>query len=164
MECTSNGSESNLEGGLVRGGRSSGTVHRGLAAFNLGIQAGKLIPKPYVPKLKENNVRTGFFEPAQFTAVRGHLPEYLKPYVTFAYITGWRKSEISSLKWHQINFDTGRVILNPGTTKNDDGRVFPRTQRATGAAKRGNRKTPTTKRYVDLVGLPSWGQEGRRLP
>ena len=56
-------------------GASNATINRELEslkrAFNLGIQAGKLISKLYVPKLKENNVRTGFFEPAQFNAVRG---------------------------------------------------------------------------------------------
>ena len=136
-------------------GASNATVNRELEslkrAFNLGIQAGKLISKPYVPKLKENNVRTGFFEPAQFNAVRGHLPEYLKPYVTFAYITGWRKSEISSLKWYQVNFDTGRVILDPGTTKNDEGRVFPFTQELRGLLVQQKEETEKLQRQKDML-------------
>jgi integrase len=45
--------------------------------------------------------------------------------VTFASITGWRvRSEILPLQWRQIDFEAGTVRLEPGTTKNDEGRVF----------------------------------------
>ena len=44
----------------------------------------------------------------------------------FAYTTGWRTpSEILPLEWRQVDFQAGEVRLDPGTTKNDDGRVFP---------------------------------------
>jgi integrase len=97
-------------------------------AFNLAMQSGKMMHKPYVPMLKENNVRTGFFEPEQFSSLHKHLPDYLKPFVHFAYITGWRRGEISGLQSRQIDFEAGRVTLDPGTTKNDEGRVFPFTR------------------------------------
>ncbi len=95
-------------------------------AFNLGVQAGKLMHKPYIPMLKERNVRTGFFEPEQFSMVRGLLPPPLQAVVTFAYITGWRiPSEVLALHWRQVDFAAGTVRLDAGTTKNDEGRVFP---------------------------------------
>jgi len=50
--------------------------------------------------LKENNVKKGFFEHAQFVALRDALPSFLKGFVTFAYITGWRVSEITELTWN----------------------------------------------------------------
>jgi hypothetical protein len=34
------------------------------------VQGGKLVAKPYIPLLQENNVRTGFFEPEQFQSVK----------------------------------------------------------------------------------------------
>ena len=40
---------------------------------------------PYIPLLKENNVRKGFFEHNEYLALRDALPSYLKPFVTFAY-------------------------------------------------------------------------------
>src|SRR6202171_1000253 len=44
----------------------------------------------------------------------------------FAYITGWRTpSEILPLEWRQIDMKAGEVRLDAGTTKNDEGRVFP---------------------------------------
>jgi integrase len=46
--------------------------------------------------------------------------------VTFAYITGWRtNSEILPLQWRQVDFESGAVRLDPGTTKNKEGRLFP---------------------------------------
>jgi hypothetical protein len=88
-------------------GAANATINRELAflkrAYNLGIEAEKIVRKPYVPQLKEDNVRTGFFEYGEFVAVRNACPDYFKPVVTFAYYTGWRKEEILSLRWSQID-------------------------------------------------------------
>jgi integrase len=103
------------------------TINRELAAlkrmFNLGLQAEKIQRRPYVPMLKENNVRTGFFEHGEFVAFRGALPDYLQPVATFAYYTGWRKGNILNLKWNQVDLNARTVRLNPGTTKNDAGQM-----------------------------------------
>ncbi len=95
-------------------------------AFTLAMQAGSLVAKPHVPRLQLNNVRSGFFEAEQFEAVRSRLPEALQPVVTFLYVTGWRvDSEVLKLEWRQVDFKAGTVTLDPGTTKNGEGRVFP---------------------------------------
>jgi integrase len=76
--------------------------------------------------LKESNARNGFFERDQFRSVRAHLPVETQPIATFAFITGWRvRSEILPLEWRQVDFDKQEVRLDPGTTKNGDGDVFP---------------------------------------
>ncbi len=83
-------------------------------AFSLAIQSGKLMTKPYVPLLKENNVRTGFFEPVQFDTVVAHLPELSRPVVQLAYITGWRiQSEVLPLQWRQVDFEAGPGATGP---------------------------------------------------
>jgi integrase len=115
------------------GGASNAEINRELAivrrAFKLGEQNGKVLNRPYVQMLKENNVRTGFFERSQFEAVRARLSEDLKPVVTFAYVTGWRTySEILPLKWRNVDFENRRVMLDAGTTKNDAARTFPFTE------------------------------------
>ena len=117
-----------IEARLAEGAENA-TVNRELAAvkriFNLG--ARQTPPKvdrvPYIPMLKENNVRKGFFEHVDFIALRDTLPHFLKGFVTFGYKTGWRKSEIETLTWSQVDREQGIVRLEPGDTKNDDGRT-----------------------------------------
>jgi integrase len=113
-------------------GASNGEINRELSAvkraYNLAVQGGKLIHRPYIPMLKENNVRKSFFELEQFEDVRRHLPEHLRPVVTFAYITGWRiRSEVLSLRWDQVDSQAEVVRLEAGTTKNEEPREFPYT-------------------------------------
>jgi integrase len=99
-------------------------------AFSLAAEAGKILAKPHIPMLKENNVRTGFFERDQFECVLKHLPDAnVRDLITFAYITGWRiRSEVRFLQWPQVDFNAGIVRLEPGITKNDEARIFPLTQ------------------------------------
>lgn len=52
--------------------------------FTLAVQAGKLLHKPHIPLLQEDNVRKGFFEPDQLTSVLRHLPAELRPVIAFA--------------------------------------------------------------------------------
>lgn len=113
-----------------KAGATNGEIHRELAtlkrAFNLGLQSKKIMEKPHLPMLEENSVRQGFFEPEAFKVILAHLAEHVRPVIRFAYITGWRTlSEILPLEWRQVDFRSGRVRLDPGTTKNRDGREFP---------------------------------------
>ena len=73
--------------------------------------------------LQENNARKEFFEHGVFLAVRNALRSHLKDFVTFAYKTGWRISEISGLTWGQVDLNQGIVCLEVGETKNDEGRT-----------------------------------------
>jgi hypothetical protein len=111
-------------------GASNAEINRELAvlkrAYTLAVQAGRLLHRPHIPMLEEHNVRIGFFEREQFEAVRKHLPEDLRDAATFAYITGWRvPNEVLTLKWRQVDLAAKTVRLDPGSTKNDDGRLFP---------------------------------------
>ena len=47
-------------------------------AFSLGIENGKILHRPKISLLPENNVRTGFFEDHQFQALMRHLPKPLR--------------------------------------------------------------------------------------
>jgi integrase len=85
--------------------------------FNLVLHAEKITHKPYLPMLTLNNARQGFFERWEFDAVLAKLPDYLRPPMAFAYMTGWRRSEVMTLTWPQIDFDAALIRLEIGTTK-----------------------------------------------
>jgi integrase len=73
--------------------------------------------------LKESAARAGFFGADQFASVLSRLPDYLQ-----APLEWWRvHSEVLPLEWRHINFTTGEIRLDPGTTKNGEPRVFPMT-------------------------------------
>jgi integrase len=110
-------------------GLGNGSINRELAAlkrmYNLALQSGKIIRKPHIEMLQEDNVREGFFESDQFQAIHAMLPEYLKGPMAFAYLTAWRvRSEVLNLWWSNIDFKAGTVRLEPGTTKNKKGRLI----------------------------------------
>jgi integrase len=59
-----------------------------------------------------------------YDAVRRHLPEDLRVAVAIAHAFGWRmQSEILPLERRHLDLGAGTLRLDPGTTKNDDGRV-----------------------------------------
>jgi integrase len=111
-------------------GAANGTINRELAAlkgmFGLGMKAGKVGRRPHIPMLQEANARKGFFEPADFEAVLSHLPDHLRAPMVTAYVTGWRiTSEILTRKRAHLDLKAGWLRLEPGETKNGDGRQFP---------------------------------------
>jgi len=114
----------------MEAGMSNASINRELAAlkrmFHLGAQCTppKVNLIPYIPMLKESNIRKGFFEYAEFLALRDALPEDLRPIVTFGYHSGWRKAEILGLTWDKVDLKEGSVRLDPGETKNEEGRTL----------------------------------------
>jgi integrase len=105
------------------------TINRELSALKRMLQLGarqtppKVDRVPYIPMLKENNVRVGFLEHEEYLALMEKLPEYLKPVVAFGYTYGWRHSEVIGLAWDRVDLKSRVVRLEPGTTKNDKGRT-----------------------------------------
>lgn len=112
-------------------GATNGTINRELEAmrraFRLGMQQGTIHHMPYVPRLRENNVRTGFLTRAEVDCLCAHLKEPLNRFVLFAFLTAWRYDEIRNLKWSTVDFERGEIRLDPGSTKNREGRTFPMT-------------------------------------
>lgn len=48
-----------------------------------------------------------------------------QPFVEAAYITGWRRGELRNLRWSQVDWESGAIRLERGTTKSGEPRSFP---------------------------------------
>jgi integrase len=106
------------------------TINRELAAlraaYRLGLDNDTIVAMPRIRLLPENNARQGFAEAKQIATICRRLPPDLADAVQFMFITGWRsRSEVLTLAWAQVDFQGGFVRLEPGTTKNNEGRAFP---------------------------------------
>jgi len=84
----------------------------------------QLLPSiPKIRRLPENNTRQGFFERPDLEAVVAALPDYLRDFTRFAYLTGWRKGEIISLRWTDVDRNAGVIRLRPEAAKTGRGRM-----------------------------------------
>jgi integrase len=94
-------------------------------AFRLGVERHRISSAPKIRKLSEKgNARQGFFEKADFEKLVKQLPEHLQGFVKFAYHSGWRKGEISSLEWADVDM-VGKVIrLRPENSKTNESRIL----------------------------------------
>jgi integrase len=134
-------------------------------AFRLGTRAGKVAARPEIQMLHVENTRKGFFEPEQYQAVIKNLPDYLRPLATVAYITGWRsKSELLTRQWRHVDFANGWLRLEPGESKNGEGRQFPFTPDLQSVLEAQREKVKTIEREQSCV-IP-WvfvHSDGRRI-
>jgi integrase len=112
-------------------GARNGTINRELSAlkrmFKLALTASppKAQRVPHFAKLIERNVRTGFVEDAQYTALAeqcGRRGLWLRGMFELGYTYGWRQGELLGMRIGQIDLANRSIRLEPGTTKNDEGR------------------------------------------
>jgi integrase len=105
------------------------TVNRSLAAlkrgFKLARRAGLTINEPVIEMLREDNIRQGFLEDADFQRLRDALPDYLRGAITFLYLSGWRVGEMRSLEWSEVNLPDRMIRLRSEHSKNKESRWLP---------------------------------------
>jgi integrase len=112
-------------------GAAPATVNRELAtlrrAFNYGKRSTppKVYSVPHIQMFKENNARQGFVEQDEFTrmAAEAHLDGlWMRALLEVAYTYGWRRGEMLGLQVRQVDLQARTIRLDPGTTKNGEGR------------------------------------------
>jgi integrase len=92
-------------------------------SFNLAVERGLLNSAPKFRHLSEaDNARQGFFAERELRAVVDNLPAYLQDFTLFGFLVGWRKGEIASLQWADVDRDC--IRLRPEHSKNGEGRVI----------------------------------------
>ena len=117
------------QGETTRGGPTSNrtvNIELGLLKrmFRLAYENNKVFRVPPIKSLKEAPPRQGFFETDQYRAVKRHLPPDLQAALAVAHTFGWRtRSEVLTLELRQVDLVAGTIRLDPGQTKNQDGRV-----------------------------------------
>ena len=105
-------------------GAAAQTVKLEVAVLGRGFKLMRLA-KPDWEMPSVNNARTGFFTDSEVARLLPCLPDYLQPVVETAYITGWRRGELRGLQWAQVDWESGVMRLERGTTKSGDPRQFP---------------------------------------
>lgn len=93
-------------------------------AFKVAIRNKQLSQQPFIPRLSEiGNERQGFFETADFEVVAAKLPEYLRDFCRFGFVTGWRKGSIESLRWSDVGEDV--IYLRAENSKTRKAETMP---------------------------------------
>ena len=108
---------------------SNATINRELAClkrmYRLAYQATppRVPSVPHFSHLKENNVRQGFLTPTQYANLVANCKDlWLRALLETAHNYGWRVSELLTLRVGQVDLVARTIRLDPGTTKNQEGR------------------------------------------
>jgi len=97
-------------------------VRSSLSAFyNFAIREGLLEVNPVAGtgKAEESNGRERTLTRAELTAVLTALgPDQFSEIVRLLVLSGQRREEIGGLRWSEVDFDRGLIVLGPDRTKN----------------------------------------------
>jgi integrase len=112
-------------------GRSEVTINRELAflrnLYNKAIDWEKATENPVrkVRFARENNERPRFLSPDEEACLLVCCNVQLKPLVVTALHTGFRKSELLSLTWEDVNFESRDITVQAAYAKNGESRSVP---------------------------------------
>jgi len=148
-------------------GAANGTINRELGVLGkllrLAYEHNRLARVPKLTKLAEAAPRAGFVDQAAFEAVRRHLPADLQVAVTVAYTFGWRRNEVLTLEQRHLDLAAGTVRLDPGSTKNKDGRLCYLTPELSALLTEQLARVRALERRLGAVGLPLFPHFGKRF-
>src|SRR5581483_7742827 len=99
-------------------------------AFRIAVKSGLLsVVPPFPDRLEESAPRQGFFEHAEYLAVREQFTAAVyQDVLDFAYYSGWRRSEITGLTWQEVDMAGNVIRLDPERSKTKTGRLLPTSQ------------------------------------
>lgn len=95
-------------------------------ALRHAARTGRIGIVPEFPRrLREANARQGFLEHRDYLAILERLPDWAAHVFSFAYFSGWRKMEILTLRWDEVDFDGGMIRLDRARSKTGETRLLP---------------------------------------
>jgi integrase len=151
------------KGERLAAGRTKATINRELAVIRRRYKLAtkgkdKLVSPNAVPAVEmypESYAREGFVEYTDFLALVWALPAPIDDVCWFAYLMGWRREQVLSLRWADVNRDAGTVIRRAefNKTKEPSTVVMPETVRTVIERRWLARTvmTPTGPMVTDLV-------------
>ena len=112
---------SNYMADMQREGRKPATINREIAvlrsAFRLGYRHDLVRRVPSIQLLSQLGVRNDFFTREEIDTLLPWLPQYLQDPVLFGFLTGWRKGEITGLRWSNVSRSAAVIRLDPEQDK-----------------------------------------------
>ena len=91
----------------LKAGLSEATTDRYLqalrAAYRIAIKQERLSRRPQFDLINPNNVREGFVDEVSFWRVYARLTPLHGDVALFAYRSAWRRNEVESLTWEQVD-------------------------------------------------------------
>lgn len=132
---------------LIDKGLQSATVNRYFSnihkMFNIGIENDLLIKNPCsnMKKLIEDNEVINVYSIDEEIELLKHLPQIVGDMVSFAFLSGLRKSNIRLLKFSDVNFNFKFITIPPSKFKGGKTHIIPLTDKLEEIIKRNNNNT-----------------------
>jgi integrase len=104
-----------------KAGHAASSINHSLQVLGQAIRpflTKRGLPVPEIHKLPEHNVREGFYSKGDVERLVPGLPEDLRDFFRWGFLTGWRKGAIASLKWADVDRETGSIRLSWRHAKN----------------------------------------------
>jgi integrase len=107
------------------------TINRELAIVSRAFHLAAYSDPPKVnrilriPRLHEDNVRTGFLEHDAYLRLRNELPGYVRLIYVIGYHVGVRRGELRKIRWTDVDFPGAEIRLPGNVTKNKKPRTLP---------------------------------------
>jgi hypothetical protein len=77
------------------------------------------------PMVTETSAGQGFLSDEQYDLLRDTLPDYLRPLFVTGYCTGVRLGELLAIRWDQVDWEQGFIMLSSADTNTGHSRAVP---------------------------------------
>ncbi len=141
-------------------GRSNVTINRELAflrnVFSMAVRWGQAETNPVkeVKLSREDNSRMRFLTDAEEERLLAECKPHIYRVVVAGIHTGFRKGELLSLKWGNVNFDQRLISVEAGYAKNGEPRSVPMTRRLTTMLEEIRVDDPSAPVFLNSLGKP----------